>query len=124
MMLTAIAGAIWYAAPQEQDPVRLAAVEQPAEAVAGRWKVKGAGFDAARCELAMAETQGAGVLGKSPGCENTGLAQAANWFENAGGNIVLSDAGGERVAEFAPDETEGLVSVWPSHTIVMLTPAR
>jgi hypothetical protein len=123
-MLAVAAGAIWYAAPQGGEPVLIAAVEQAGETPPVRWQVSGAGLDLAGCELTMADAQGAGALGKSPGCAATGFARAASWFEDAGGNLVLSGEGGERVAEFAPDETDGMVSVWPSHTIVMLTPAR
>jgi hypothetical protein len=76
------------------------------------------------CDLTLGETQGAGELGKSAGCAATDLAGATHWWEAADGNIVLASTRGERVAEFAIDEADGLVSVWPGHTIVTLRPVR
>jgi hypothetical protein len=35
---------------------------------------------------------------------------------------VLASPQEEKIVEFSTDETEGLVSVWPRHTIVTLTP--
>ena len=52
------------------------------------------------------------------------VAQASKWWEDAEGNIVLASAQGEKIAEFAADESDGMVSVWPRHTLVTLTPAN
>jgi hypothetical protein len=124
VMVTAIAGAIWYAAPQVHEAATLQAATQDQEGDPVRWRLSGTGLEPGACYLRMTERDGAGELVKSPECADTAFPQAARWWEDSGGNIVLASAEGERLAEFALDETEGLVSVWPSHTILTLTPAN
>lgn len=124
MMLAAVAGAIWYAAPEAGKIAKGAGTATAGKPAMTRWSVSGTGVRSAGCDLILGETEGAGELGKSPGCAATDLAEASRWWEAADGNIVLASASGERIAEFAADETDGLVSVWPGHTIVTLRPAR
>lgn len=89
-----------------------------------RWHVAGSGIETPGCYLTMTQGDGAGPLAKTPGCDGALFSQAERWWEDGHGSIVLASASGERVAEFASDETEGLVSVWPDHAILTLTPAR
>ncbi len=124
MLLTAVAGAIWYAGPQEREAATELQSESQREAPLTRWRVAGTGMEAPGCYLTMAHGDGAGALVKTPDCNGALFSQAERWWEDGQGNIVLASASGERVAEFSSDEIEGLVSVWPDHAILTLTPAR
>ncbi len=124
ILLTAVTGAIWYTGPQEREAATELQSQSHREAPATRWRAAGTGIEITGCYLTIAQSDGAGPLAKTPGCEGALFSQAERWWEDGYGNIVLASESGERVAEFATDESEGLVSVWPNHAILTLTPAR
>lgn len=124
ILLTAVTGAIWYAGPQDRDAATELNSASTNEAQLIRWHVAGTGIEAPGCYLTMSHGDGAGPLVKTPACDGALFSQAERWWEDGHGNIVLASMSGERVAEFSSDETQGLVSVWPDHAILTLTPAR
>jgi hypothetical protein len=126
IVVAALAGGIWYSAP-DLETTEHVALSVETQAPADKWLVSGAGSTGANCYMTLessAKEAPRNVL-LSPGCTGASpVAQASNWWENGDGNLVLASAQGEKIAEFSADETEGLVSVWPRHTIVTLTPAN
>jgi hypothetical protein len=128
-VVAALAGGIWYSAPQiETDSGQQAAVPtETSQGAAEKWRVSVPGSGHGDCTMTL-ESAPAGTsrnIGLSSGCTSaTPLAHASLWWEDAEGNVVLATAKGERIAEFTADESDGMVSVWPRHTLVTLTPAN
>jgi hypothetical protein len=52
------------------------------------------------------------------------IAAARYWANDRFGNVTLTSEAGERVAEFAIDESSSLQSVYPSSTMLVLQPVR
>jgi hypothetical protein len=127
IVVAALAGGIWYSAPEiEIVPVRQAALPaEPVQGTADKWRVSGAGSGDCIITLEDGAGEAPSTVSHSPGCAaGTPVAQAGKWWEDAEGNLVLASAQGERIAEFTADESDGLVSVWPRHTLVTLSPAN
>jgi hypothetical protein len=130
IVVAALAGGIWYSAPQIDTAANGGQSVVPAQTLqsaAEKWRVSDGASATGDCTITLENAPaGAGQnIDLSSGCTaTTPVAQASKWWEDAEGNIVLASAQGERIAEFTADESDGLVSVWPRHTLVTLTPAN
>ncbi len=51
-----------------------------------------------------------------------GMANAARWIVDARGNVRIENGEGMKLAEFATDELDGYLSIYPRHTILTITP--
>src|SRR5690349_15400803 len=115
IVVAALAGGIWYSAPQiDAVPDEQTAVPaQTAQGASEKWRVSAAGSPSGDCTMTL-ESAPAGTfknIGLSSGCTaGTPVAQASMWWEDAEGNVVLASAKGERIAEFTADESDGMVS--------------
>jgi hypothetical protein len=128
IVVAALAGGIWYSAPDaEQVGAAPVIPQETVEGTAGKWLVTSAGSAHGNCTITLQDggRDAPSKVSQSSGCTpGMPVAQASNWWEDAEGNLVLASAQGEKIAEFTADESDGMVSVWPRHTLVTLTPAN
>jgi hypothetical protein len=129
IVVAALAGGIWYSAPQIETAANSRQAAVPVENQQGapeKWRVSDAGSaGGGNCTITLEGGGASSNIGLSSGCTAaTPVAQASKWWEDAEGNIVLASAQGEKIAEFTADESDGMVSVWPRHTLMTLTPAN